>query len=124
MAQPIDVQRSGMVPIQRLFSMQTPTDNVHTMKMNHVATSIDISAYVQNFKFEFRDGHETKLGIAGIIPRPKILGEEGSPSGFLYWLGGLRSDTGFTRVLFLGIVCQFKIEDIVKGRYRGCCMEI
>ena len=39
-------RRSGMVPIQRLFSMQTPTDNVHTMKMNHVATSIDISAYV------------------------------------------------------------------------------
>ena len=29
--------------------------------------------------FEFRDGPQTKLGVAGgILPRPKIVGEEGS----------------------------------------------
>ncbi|KAF8128179.1 cytochrome P450 [Boletus edulis] len=34
---------------------------------------------IRNFKFEFRDGPQTKLGFAGgILPRPVILGEEGS----------------------------------------------
>ena len=38
-----------------------------------------LSVLIRNFKLEFRDGPETKLGIAGgILPRPKILGEEGS----------------------------------------------
>jgi len=38
-----------------------------------------LSTLIRNFKFEFHDGPQTKLGIAGgILPRPKVLGEEGS----------------------------------------------
>lgn len=38
-----------------------------------------LSVLIRNFTFEFPDGPQTKLGIAGgILPRPKILGEEGS----------------------------------------------
>ncbi|KAF9224556.1 cytochrome P450 [Gyrodon lividus] len=38
-----------------------------------------LSVLVRNFTFEFRDGPETKADIAGgILPRPRIEGEEGS----------------------------------------------
>ncbi|KAF8838203.1 cytochrome P450 [Paxillus ammoniavirescens] len=38
-----------------------------------------LSVLVRNFTFEFRDGPETKMGNAGgVLPRPKIEGEEGS----------------------------------------------
>ncbi|KAG9309799.1 cytochrome P450 [Chiua virens] len=38
-----------------------------------------LAVLVRNFHFEFRDGPRTKLDVAGgILPRPKIVGEEGA----------------------------------------------
>ncbi|KIJ12885.1 hypothetical protein PAXINDRAFT_100953 [Paxillus involutus ATCC 200175] len=38
-----------------------------------------LSVLIRNFTFEFRDGPETKVDIAGVVlPHPKIEGEEGS----------------------------------------------
>ncbi|KAF8838202.1 cytochrome P450 [Paxillus ammoniavirescens] len=44
-----------------------------------VEFKVILSILVRNFTFEFRDGPETKMGNAGgVLPRPKIEGEEGS----------------------------------------------